>query len=443
MSFLKERVQPISYYRPVRLLRDLLRFNTANPPGNELECIRYIQHILDEVGIFSQLLALDPGRPNLIARIPGRGVSPPLMLYGHVDVVPAEDQKWAYPPFEGTLADGVVWGRGALDMKGGVAMMLAAFIRAKIENLSLPGDVIFVALSDEETLGKCGAKFLVENHARLFKNIRYAIGEFGGATFYIGNKKFYPIMVNEKKICGVLARIHGSTGHSTIPVRGAAMAELGRILQRLDSNRLPVHITTTTRSMIQTMANNLTFPSNLLISSLLNPALTDRALDALGTKGKILDPILHNTVNPLLVKGGEHLGQVPREVILHLACPLLPGFGEMDIISELKGVIGDKAALEVTHYEPVPDEPDMGKFSVLCDILHEEDPGGIPLPLILPAPTDGHTFARLGIQTYGFLPMKFPPDFNFWELLHAPDERISVEALDFGSEAIFKLLQRF
>jgi acetylornithine deacetylase/succinyl-diaminopimelate desuccinylase-like protein len=443
MSLLQERDQPTSNSHPVRILQDLLRYNTTNPPGNEIECIHYIKHLLDEAGISSLLLALDPGRPNLIARNPGKGISPPFMLYGHVDVVPAEDQKWVHPPFEGKLVDNVVWGRGALDMKGGVAMMLAAFIRAKIENISLPGDVVFAALSDEETLGKFGAKFLVENHADLFKNIRYAIGEFGASTFYIGNKTFYPIMVNEKKICGVLAHIHGPTGHSTIPMHGGAMAELGRILQKLDSSRLPVHITTITRQMIQTMADSLTFPLNLLMSFLLNPVLTDRALDALGAKGQVFDPMLHNTVNPMLVKGGEHLGQVPGEVILHMVCPLLPGYSEQDIISELKGVMGDKVDLEITHYETVPDEPDMGKFSVLGDILREADPAGVPLPFILPAPTDGHTFARLGIQTYGFLPMKFPPDFNFWELLHAPDERITVEALNFGTEAIFKLLQRF
>jgi acetylornithine deacetylase/succinyl-diaminopimelate desuccinylase-like protein len=425
------------------LLQNLIRFNTVNPPGNEIECIKYIDHLLKEYGISTIILARDPQRPNLISRIPGRGNAHPLLIYGHVDVVPVENQVWKYPPFEGKIIDGQVWGRGALDMKGGVAMMLAALLRAKEENLALPGDVIFVALSDEETLGEFGAKYLVENHAEIFKGVRYAIGEFGGSSLYVGNKKFYPIMVSEKQICGVLAHIHGPTGHATIPMRGGAMARLGRILQKLDQPCLPVHITPITRQMIQIMANNLSFPTNLIINQLLNPRLTDRMLKVLGSKGQILDPILRNTVNAMLVKGGEHIGQIPKEVMLHMACPLLPGYGKEDILSELQPLMGEAVEMEITHYEPVSAEPDMGLFETLTGILREADPEGTPSPMILPAPTDGHTFSRLGIQTYGFLPMDIPPGFDFWQLLHAPDERIPVKALNFGTEAIYTLFTRF
>jgi acetylornithine deacetylase/succinyl-diaminopimelate desuccinylase-like protein len=435
--------RPNIRHHPVEILQNLIKFNTTNPPGNEEECIAYVNHLLIEAGIETKILALDPRRPNLLARIPGRGESAPLLMYGHVDVVPTENQVWKYPPFEGRVAEGQVWGRGALDMKGGIAMMLSACLRAKEEGLKPPGDVIFAALSDEETLGEFGAKYLVEKHSYLFQNIRYAIGEFGGSTFYIGNKKFYPIMVSEKQICGIMAYIRGQTGHTTIPLRDGAMAKLGAILQKLNQPCLPVHILPITRLMVQTMANVLPFPSNMVISQLLNPRLADAILRIMGTKGQILEPILRNTVNPMLVSGGEHIGQIPHEVKLHMACIMLPGFTKEDMMAELKPVLGEEVEMEVTHYEPVPAEPDMGQYPLLTEILKEIDPDGIPLPLILPAPTDGHTLSRLGIQTYGFLPLKLPPELDFWQLLHAPDERVPVEALTFGTEAIYILLQRF
>jgi acetylornithine deacetylase/succinyl-diaminopimelate desuccinylase-like protein len=163
------------YQRPAELSQNLIRFNTTNPPGDEAACVNYIQQLLQEAGIESKIYARDPYRPNLVARLKGRGDAPPLLLQGHVDVVTTENQKWTHPPFEAKIVDGFIWGRGALDMKGAVAMMLSAFLRAKIENANLPGDVILTILSDEEAGGNFGAKYLVENHADLFKDVRYAL----------------------------------------------------------------------------------------------------------------------------------------------------------------------------------------------------------------------------------------------------------------------------
>ncbi len=433
----------MSTISPVELLQNLIRFNTTNPPGNEGECIAYINHLVNATGIETTLLARDPARPNLIARLSGQGNVPPLLLYGHVDVVPTENQAWQHPPFEGRLVDGYIWGRGALDDKGGVAMILAAFLRAKAEGLRPPGDVVLAVLSDEEGFGEYGARYLVENYATVFEGIRYAIGEFGGFTFYIGRQRFYPIMVAEKQVCGIEAFVRGPTGHPTLQMRGGAMARLGRVLQQLDRRRPPVHITTVTRQMIQTAAGALPFPSNLILRQLLNPRLTDWVLRLLGTKGQAFDPLLRNTVNATVVRGGEHLGLIPDEIVLHLACPLLPGYSPDDVMSELHSIIGQDIELQVTRYEPVPAEPDMGLFDTLAGILRETDADSIPVPLLLPSPTDGRFFSRLGIQTYGFLPMNLPPDFNFMQTMHAADERIPVEALDFGTQAIYKVLQRF
>jgi len=189
------------YERPAELLQNLIRFDTTNPPGNEAQCVSYINSLLTDVGFETAILDKDPDRPNLIARLKGRGTVPPLLLYGHVDVVSTANQNWTYPPFEGKVVDGYVWGRGALDMKGGVAMMLAAFLRAKAEGLIPAGDIVLAILSDEEAGSDYGANYLVENHAEQFEGIRYAIGEFGGFPLYIGQQQFYAIQVAQKQFC--------------------------------------------------------------------------------------------------------------------------------------------------------------------------------------------------------------------------------------------------
>jgi len=180
----------IIYQRPAELLQNLIRFDTTNPPGNEAECVSYIGSLLNETGFETTLLAKHPARPNLITRLKGRGMAPPLLLYGHVDVVTTANQNWLHPPFEGKLIEGYVWGRGALDMKGGIAMLLSACLRAKAEGLTPAGDIVLAILSDEEAGGVYGAKYLVENHTEQFNGIHYAIGEFGGFPLYIGNRKF-------------------------------------------------------------------------------------------------------------------------------------------------------------------------------------------------------------------------------------------------------------
>src|SRR5579885_165842 len=256
------------YQRPAELLQRLIRFDTTNPPGNEAACIAYLRDLLTAAGIETKIVARDPNRPNLIARVAGRGDAPPLLLYGHVDVVTTAGQQWAHPPFGGDEAEGYIWGRGALDMKGGIAMMTAALLRAKIEGVDPPGDVILAALSDEENWGDYGAKYLVEQHADLFTGVRYALGELGGFSLEIGPKRFYPIMVAEKQGCAVTATVRGPGGHGSLPLHGGAMAKLARLLQRLDQHRLPVHVTPVTRMMIETVASGLGEPLDALLRGL-------------------------------------------------------------------------------------------------------------------------------------------------------------------------------
>jgi acetylornithine deacetylase/succinyl-diaminopimelate desuccinylase-like protein len=429
--------------RPAEVLRRLIRFNTTNPPGNEAECIAFIRGLLTEAGIHSTLVARTKNRPNLIARLPGVGNAAPILLYGHVDVVTAENQRWQHPPFGGELIDGFVWGRGALDMKGGVAMMVAAFLRAKAEGLQLPGDVVLAIVADEEAGGQDGAKFLVENHADLFKGVRYALGEFGGFTLTVGKKRFYPIMIAEKQSCWMKATVRGAGGHGSMPVRGGAMARLARLLEQLDQHSLPVHITPPARLMFETMASAIGGVQGLVLRQLTNPALANRVVDMLGERGRLFNPLIHNTVSPTILHGSTKVNVIPSEISLELDGRLLPGFKPDDMLRELRQIVGEDVELDVLHYDPGPAEPDMSLFNTLAGVLREADPEGVPAPLLLSAVTDARFFTRLGIQTYGFLPMTLPADFNFTATIHAADERVPAAAIEFGANAIHKVLQRF
>jgi len=431
------------YTRPVEILQRLIRFNTTNPPGEEAECIGYIRGLLAEAGIESTVLEKTKNRPNLIARIPGAGKAPPLLLYGHVDVITTENQKWDHDPFDGQLIDGVVWGRGALDMKGGVAMMVSAFLRANAEGLQPPGDIILAIVSDEEASSDDGVKFLVEKHSDLFKDVRYAIGEFGGFSLYVGGKRFYPIMVAEKQSCQMKVTVHGQGGHGSIPVRGGAMAKLAKVLKQLDENPLPIHVTPAARLMFESMADGIGGLNGLILKQLANSALANSVLNLLGERGQLFLPLLHNTVSPTILHGSSKINVIPSEASVELDGRLLPGFTPDNMLNELRSIVGNDVQLDVMQYDPGPAEPNMGLFNTLAGILREADPDGLPIPLLLSAITDARHFSRLGIQTYGYLPMTLPDDMNFAKTIHAANERIPAAAIEFGAQAIYKALQRF
>lgn len=428
--------------RPAELLQQLLRFDTTNPPGNERECIEWIRGLLEELGCEVRILAREEARPNLIARIAGRGAAPPLLLQGHVDVVAARGQ-WRHEPFAGDIAEGYVWGRGALDMKGGVAMMLAAFMRLKAGSTPPPGDVILCILADEEAGSDLGASYLVAEHPDLFAGVRFAIGEFGGFTMQVGPARFYPIMVAEKQLCWTRATIRGRAGHGSMPIRGGAMGKLGRLLAALDKRRLPVHVTPVVRSMVEAIATELPAPLALPLRGLLSPRLTDRLLDVMGDRTRTFDPLLHNTASATILSGGEKINVIPDEISLQLDCRLLPGFSPTDIYAELRALAGVEVDFELVRHDPVAAEPDMAMFDTLAGSLRELDPSGTAVPLLLPGVTDGRFFSRLGIQTYGFLPMQLPEDMAFMELIHAANERLPAASLEFGTQAIARVLERF
>jgi acetylornithine deacetylase/succinyl-diaminopimelate desuccinylase-like protein len=428
---------------PVELLQQLIRFDTTNPPGNESECVGFVRNLLEEAGCETQTYAKDTDRPNLVARLQGAGSSPPLLLQGHVDVVTTSGQEWQRPPFGGELVDGEIWGRGAIDMKGAVAMFVSAFLRAAAGEVKLPGDVILVVLSDEENGGDFGAKFLVEEHPELFEGVRHALGEAGGISQVIAGKRFYPIQLGEKQICWLKATVRGRGGHGAMIHRDGTMARLARMLDDLNRKRMPIHVTPIVREMIETIAAHLPRPKRDLMLSLLRPAVADRVLPKLGPRMRPIETLLRNTVNATIVRGGEKVNVIPAQIDLELDGRLLPGFAPDDLIAELHGIIGDDIEVELVRHDAGPAEPDLALFEMLAEVLRELDPEGIPMPLLQGGVTDGRFFSQLGIQTYGFMPMRLPADFPVLEIVHAADERVPVAALEFGTEAVTRALQRF
>lgn len=426
------------------ILQNLIQFETVNPPGNEVQCINYIRELLQQTGLESNLYAKSDTRPNLVCRVPGKGQAPPILIYGHVDVVTTEGQKWKYPPFEGKIEDGFIWGRGALDMKGGVAMMLSALLRMKQEGITPAGDVIFLALSDEEDGGEFGADFMVSEHPEVFDGVKFALGEFGGFNLTIGGKRFYPIQVAEKQHCHITITTEGLGGHGAMIVTDCAMEKMGRIISRLSGQMLPFHVVDPVRLMVEGMSEELSFPLNMGIKMLLNPNLSKVLLKQLGEVGNAFVPMFHNTVNATIVRGGSKINVIPSRIELTLDGRILPGFDSGTFLNEIRSLIQEEdMSMEVTRFDPGPPTIDMGLFSHLAGVLKSLDPDGVPVPYLLTAVTDARFLAKLNIQSYGFLPMKLPPDFEFFKLAHAADERIPLDALKFGADGIYQALKTY
>jgi len=429
--------------RPTEILQRLICFDTTNPPGNERACVEYVANLLEAAGLETIRLGASPERPSLVARLAGRGEAPPLLLYGHADVVTTAHQAWTHPPFAGRIVDGYLWGRGALDMKGGLAMMIAAVLGAAARRVPPAGDILLAVLADEEAGGVHGARHLVGTHPEVFASVRYAIGEFGGFPLRVAGRTYYLIQVGEKHPCWLEATLSGPAGHGARPMRDGAMAELGQLLVRLNRVRLPIHVTPIVRRMISSMAAAAPRGTGFLLRRLLSPRWTDRILARLGEAGRNLEPLFRNTVNATLVRGGDKPNVIPSEISLGLDARVLPGFTLDDLLAELRPMLGPSVDIKVRLYDPGPSAPDFGLLGLLEELLRLADPGAVPIPYLLPGSSDARFFSQLGIQTYGYTPMNLPADFNFFETIHAADERIPVSAVDFGAGVLSQLIDRY
>ena len=429
---------------PAEILQTLIRFDTTNPPGNEAECVRWVDQVLRGAGLDTTLVGAVPARQNLVTRVAGRGEAPALLVHGHVDVVPTRGQPWSVPPFEGRIVDGVLWGRGALDMKGAVAVILATVLRLQREGVRPPGDLVVAITADEEAGSDYGAGYLVREHPELLHGVAHAVGEGGGQSAEIAGRRLYPIAIAEKRVCWMRATVRGPAGHGSSPVFGGAMAKLRQLLEALDSRWLPVHVTEPARLQVEATAGALPDPPASQLRCLLDPAATDSTLVELGDEGRRFGPILHHTVSATMLRGSEKVNVIPSEVLVDLDGRLLPGYRSSDLLGELEQrLAGVEVDLEVMRTEEPGKPASMEGWERLAAVLRELDPEGTPVPSVTAGFTDGCQFSKLGIQNYGCLPARFPAGFLGERLVHAADERIPVSALDFGAEALHRIVTRF
>lgn len=427
---------------PGDLAQQLIRFDTSSPGGTERELIAWLAPRLEAAGLDVRVLSRDPERPNIVAVLKGRGEAPPLLLHGHVDVVPVTGQKWSVDPFAGEIREGVLWGRGALDMKGGVAMLVTAVLRAA-QGPPPAGDIVLCVLSDEEQGSDFGARFLVDEHAELFAGVRHAIGEFGGFSFPMIGKRVYPIEVAEKQRAVVRLLAEGDAGHGALGGPGSAVTALARSTSRIGKTPLPIHLTPVAAAMLDQMADAVGAPADRLVRSLKREKAAGPILRALGERGAAIAPMLRNTATVTHLAAGDRgaINVVPASAEAHLDCRVLPGYGPEDLLAELRPLLAPGVRAEVTLFEANDPAVDWSLYPTLARLLRDADPSGHPVPMLLAGVTDGRHFARLGIQHHGFLPMQLPPELHFQSLLHAADERVPVAALDFGTAILESLLR--
>jgi len=428
----------------VQHLQALLRIDTTNPPGNELAAVEYVAGALRAAGVEPIVLESAPQRGNGIARLKGNGSLPPLLLYSHVDVVPAEPAHWTHAPFSGDIADGCVWGRGALDMKGITVMQLMTVLLLKRTGADLQRDVILAVTSDEEIDSDVGAEWLVKHHPDLVR-AEYGLSEMGGQTMHIEGKRFYPVQTAEKGTCWLRLRATGKPGHGSVPHADNAIVHLARAIDRA-SKPLPLHITPTAATYIQRLAHALGGTTGLLLSAALNPLLHDAALRAIADRSFAdgLHAILHNTLSPNQLNAGYKVNVIPSEAEALLDGRLLPGFDVESFLAEVRSRLGDIFDLSIVHTSPPLEvSADTPLFKTIEQHLTRSDPGASVVPYMLTGATDAKLFAQLGTQCYGFAPMWLRPDEAYDGLIHGHDERISITALGFGVRVLFETVLDF
>ncbi|MGW7135381.1 M20/M25/M40 family metallo-hydrolase [Streptomyces xanthophaeus] len=412
---------------------DLIRIDTTNRGGgdcHERPAAEYVAERLAAAGLEPALLERSPGRTNVVARVEGtdRGAEA-LLVHGHLDVVPAEAADWSVDPFSGEVRDGVVWGRGAVDMKNMDAMVLAvvrAWARAGIKPRR---DVVIAYTADEEDSAVDGSGFLADRHAHLFEGCTEGISESGAFTLHTGaGPALYPIAAGERGTAWLKLTAHGTAGHGSKPNRANAVSRLAAAVARIGAHEWPVRLTATVTACITELA--------ALQGLSVDPRSPDFDLDAvlagLGPAAGLVQATVRNSANPTMLKAGYKLNVVPGEATGYVDGRMLPG-GEAEFIATLDALTGPDVRWEFAHREVALEAPVDGRtFGILRESVERFDPEGRVVPFCMAGGTDAKQFSRLGITGYGFSPLKLPPGFDYWSLFHGVDERVPVEALHFG-----------
>ncbi|MEV8637579.1 M20/M25/M40 family metallo-hydrolase [Streptosporangium sp. NPDC051023] len=424
----------------VTLASELIAIDTTNTgdpgaQGTERAAAEYVAAKLSEVGYEPTYIESGArGRGNVIARLPGADPSRgALLVHGHLDVVPADPGEWSVHPFSGEVRDGYVWGRGAVDMKDMVAMTLAVARSFKRDGVVPPRDLIFAFLADEEAGGFYGARWLVDNHPELFEGATEAISEVGGFSVTLADDvRAYLVETAEKGVMWLRLVARGTAGHGSMLHTDNAVAKLAAAITRLEQHRFPLVLTDPVRELLTGVAELTGVP--------FDPDDPEAAVARLGNLSRMIGATLRDTANVTMFEAGYKANVVPSVARATVDGRMLPG-REKAFEAELAEILGPEIIREWDSLPPVQTTFDGALVDAMAAAIGAEDPGARILPYMLSAGTDAKSFQRLGIRHFGFSPLKLPPDLDFTALFHGVDERVPVEALEFGTRVLDRFLR--
>jgi acetylornithine deacetylase/succinyl-diaminopimelate desuccinylase-like protein len=425
----------------VELASELIRIDTTNTGDpatvtGEREAAEYVAAKLSEVGFEIEMIESGaPRRDNVFCRLPGADPSRgALLVHGHLDVVPADPTEWSVHPFSGAVQDGYLWGRGAVDMKDMVAMIIAVARRFKRDGVVPPRDLVFAFLADEEAGGEHGAKWLVENRPDLFEGCTEAVGEVGGFSLTVGEQqRVYLIETAEKGIAWMRLIARGKPGHGSFLHDDNAVTKVAEAVARLGNHTFPLTLTDTVRAFLEQMSQitGLEFPEDDLEGS----------LRKLGPLSRIVGATIRDTANPTMLKAGYKANVIPSNAEAVVDCRVLPGRQEA-FLREVDELLGPDVTREwITDLPPLETTFDGPLVDAMAAALRTEDPDARIVPYMLSGGTDAKHFAELGIRCFGFSPLWLPPDLDFASLFHGIDERVPLDGLRFGVRVLHTFLR--
>jgi acetylornithine deacetylase/succinyl-diaminopimelate desuccinylase-like protein len=423
----------------VELCRDLIRIDTSNygdesGPG-ERKAAEHVAGLLDEVGIESELFELDSGRTSLVAQWGGRpGGEGALLLHGHLDVVPAAAEDWQVDPFSGEVQDGYVWGRGAVDMKDFDAMLLSV-VRARARAGAVPDrPIVLCFTADEEAGGHHGAQVLVEEYADRLAHCTEAVGEVGGFSTTIRGQRLYLVEAAEKGMAWMKLTARGRAGHGSMINDDNAVSRLAAAVARIGAYEWPVRLTPTMQTLLAAVAE--------MAGTEVTPDNAESLVEEFGGAARMMGAVIRNTANPTMLGAGYKVNVIPTEATAHVDGRFLPGFEDefFATIAELCGEGVERAS--VSHQQPWETPYDGDLVDAMTRCLLAEDPGARVAPYLMSGGTDAKHFNKLGLRSYGFTPLRLPADLDFTALFHGIDERVPVDALEFGSRVLDRFLDQ-
>lgn len=426
----------------VSLLSRYIQIDTTNPPGNEMKAALFFKEIFDREGIEARIIESAPGRGNIYARLPGSGAKKAVVLLNHMDVVPADARQWKEAPFSGTIKDGYVWGRGALDMKGPAVTELMTLLALKRNNVALRRDVIFLGTADEEAGGALGAGFLLEKHPELFENVGVVLNEGGGVRLGSDGKvQSYSVSVAEKTPLWLRLTATGTPGHGSTPGRDLAVDKLVVALGRLMAYQAPIKVVSEVQKFFADTAGGEPEARRRQYRDL-RTALKDPAFAAEFTTNPRNNASVRNTIAVTGLRASDKVNVIPAEASAELDCRLLPGEDPQAFIAELRRVIGDENInIEVLLSFPAatsPVDPEALKAIEELAKTHDND-APVVAPLVRGF-TDCHFFRAKGIPCLGFMPLRNIPSEE--GLVHGINERISVDSLRSGLRSMYELVRK-